>query len=111
MIFLVQLTIFLCPGFYKHAPLPRHLGESSHPKLVQGASIEGCHIHCGFVAIICVHPGVQGALAYRLIFNAVFDNTTIGVLRGLPAKPDCIDRQRICVNVTWRRGTWKKDNK
>lgn len=96
------------PGLYELAPLPWRLGESPHPKLVQRAPIEGGHILRGFVAIVCVHPRVQAALAHWLVLNAVFHNASIGVLGGLPAKPNCIDGQGICMNVPWGRRAWRE---
>lgn len=78
------LTAPLRPRLNKRAPLSRHFGESSHSELVECAAVQCCHIFGGLVPIICVHPRVKAPLADWLVLYDVFNDASIGILRGLP---------------------------
>lgn len=82
------LTIPLCHRLNKAAPLSRHFGGSPHSELVQRAAVECRHIFGGLDPIICVHPRVRAPLADCLVLNDVFNDASIGVVRGLPSHLD-----------------------
>lgn len=79
------LTISLCHCLNEAAPLSRDFGESPNSELVQRAAIERRHIFGGLDSIVCVHPRVRAPLADWLILNDVFNDASIGVVRGLPS--------------------------
>lgn len=84
----VLLTICLCPCLNKFAPLSWHFGESPDSELVECAAIECCHIFGGLVPIIGVHPRLRAPLVDWLVLDDVFNDASIGILRGLPSHLD-----------------------
>lgn len=82
------LTIILCLCLNKFAPLSWHFGESPNSELVKRAAVECCHIFGGLVSIVRVHPRVWAPLANWLVLYGVFNDTSIGIFRGLPPHLD-----------------------
>ena len=70
------------------APLSWHFRESPHSELVGCATIECCHVFCGLVPIICVHPRVRALLANCLVLYDILNNASIWILWGLPPHLD-----------------------
>lgn len=105
------LTIPLCHRLNKVAPLSRHFGGSPHSELVQRAAVECRHIFGGLDPIICVHPRVRAPLADCLVLNDVFNDASIGVVRGLPSHLDGWYWQRQSLDVAWRWRTWEEKKK
>lgn len=100
------LTIPLCHGFNKLAPLSWHLWESSHSKLVERAAVKCCHIFGGLVSIIRVQPRVRASLAHRLVLDDIFNDASIWVLRGKPLHLDGWQGQGHGLDVAWGWRTW-----
>lgn len=63
-------------------------GDSPHSELVDCAAVERCHIFGGLVSIVCVHPRVRAPLVDWLVLYGVFNDASVGVLRGLPLHLD-----------------------
>lgn len=101
-----ELTIALGHGVNKRAPLSRDFGESPHSELVEGATVQRLDVLGGLVAIVCVHPGVQAALADGLVLYDVLHNASVGIFGRQPLDLDGWHGQRQGLDIAWGRRTW-----
>lgn len=100
-----RLTVPLGHGVNKLAPLSRHLGESPHSELVEGATVQRLDVLGGLVAVVCVHPGVQAPLTHGLVLYDVLHDASVGIFGRQPLELDGGHGQREGLDVARGRRT------